>query len=124
MDYSRFHVNLGTKNGINPSKIIRLITDNPSFKSLEIGNIELFKKFSFFEIDKKYEQDVISHFKDIDYEGVPVEIELSKSKATKPINKKAKNSSYGGGKEAFKSKRKSFGEGKPKREGGNRKRRY
>jgi len=125
MDYSRFHVNLGTKNGINPARIIGLITENPKFKSLEIGNIELFKKFSFFEIDKKYEQDVINHFKDLDFNGVAVEIELSKAKATRPTNNKAKNSSYGGNKSNDRGgRKKSYRDGgKSKSYGGKRKRR-
>jgi len=114
MAYSRFHINLGTKNGVNPGKIIRMITDNPEFKSLEIGDIELFKKFSFFEVDKKYENDVISHFNDMDYNGVKVNIELSKSKSSSASTSKSGGSfsksrnssgSYGGGKSAFKGRR-------------------
>ena len=124
MDYSRFYINLGTKNGINPGKIIRLITDNPSFKSLEIGNIELFKKFSFFEIDKKYVQDVIRHFENMDYDGLPVSIELSKSKATASTKNKEKNSSYGGGKNSYsKGKRRPYNDGKSRSFGGKRRRR-
>jgi ATP-dependent RNA helicase DeaD len=124
MDYSRFHVNLGTKNGINPARIIGLITENPQFKSLEIGNIELFKKFSFFEIDKKYEQDVMSHFKDMDYNGVAVEIELSKAKATRPTNNKAKNSSYGGNKSSDRGGRKKSYRGDSGKSYGSRKKKW
>ncbi len=126
MDYSRFHLNLGTKNGISPGKIIGLITDNPQFKSLEIGNIELFKKFSFFEIDKKYEQDVIKHFDKLDYNGVEIVIELSKAKANRPgSSKKAKGCSYGGGRSSDNGRKKPFRTNKHRSgSGGSRKRRY
>ena len=123
MDYSRFHLNLGTKNGISPGKIIGLITDNPQFKSLEIGNIELFKKFSFFEIDKQYEQDVIKHFEKLDYDGVEVLIELSKAKATRPSSNKSKGGSYGG--DSDNGRKKPFRSNKHRSgSGGSRKRRY
>jgi ATP-dependent RNA helicase DeaD len=134
MNYSRFHINLGTKNGINPGKIIRLITENPAFRSLEIGNIELFKKFSFFEIDSSFENDVINYFKDVDYEGEKVAIELSKSKSNSNSSTRSKSggsysksksgSSYGGGKSAFKGRRRPGGEGRSKSQKGERRRRY
>ncbi len=124
MDYSRFYVNLGTKNGINPGKIIRLITDEPSFKSLEIGSIELFKKFSFFEIDKKYEKEVMKHFENMDYNGIKVSIELSKSKASKPTNTKSSRSSYGGGKSYGGHRKSSGGNSSYNKGGGSRRKKY
>ena len=126
MDYSRFYVNLGTKNGINPGKIIRLITDEPSFKSLEIGSIELFKKFSFFEIDKKYEKEVMKHFENMDYNGIKVSIELSKSKASKPTNTNTKSSrsSFGGGKSYGGHRKSSGGNSSYNKGGGSRRKKY
>jgi len=135
MDYSRFHINLGTKDGINPGKIIRLITENPSFRSLEIGNIELFNKFSFFEIDKSFENEIINYFNDVDYNGEKVAIELSKSKSSSNSGSHSKSggsysrsksggSSYGGGKSAFKGRRRPAGEGRSKSQKGEKRRRY
>lgn len=97
MDYSRFYINLGTKNGINPGKLIGLLTKNPAFKSIEIGDIELFKKFSFVEVDKNFESEVFDYLEKSEYQGVPVRIELTKSKATPPQNTKAKKRFDGGG---------------------------
>ncbi|OYT17198.1 MAG: DEAD/DEAH box helicase [Bacteroidetes bacterium 4572_77] len=128
MEYSRFYVNLGIKNGINPGKIIRLITDEPSFKSLEIGSIELFKKFSFFEVDRKFEKEVIKHFEDLDYNGIKVSIELSNSKANKPENNKSRSHSSGGGKpwgkKSYGGKRNYSGGNSGGSGGGSRKKRY
>ncbi len=77
-DYSRFYINVGTKNGINPGKLINIITKNPDFKSVEIGEIELFSKFSFFEIDKKFESQVFEFLENSDYQGLPIKVELTK----------------------------------------------
>ena len=97
MEYSRFYINLGTKNGINPGKLIGLLTKNPDFKSIEIGDIELFKKFSFVEVDKNFEGQVFDYLEKSEYQGVPVRIELTKSKATPPQNTKAKRRYDSGG---------------------------
>lgn len=101
MDYSRFYINLGTKNGINPGKIIGLLTQNPEFKSIEIGEIELFNKFSFFEVDKSYEGKVFDHLDNLDFQGVPVRVELTKAKATPAVSKKARQ---GGSRDQNRSK--------------------
>lgn len=91
IDYSRFYVNLGTKNGISPGKLIGLLTQRPEFKSIEIGEIELFKKFSFIEVDKAFESQVFDHLEDLDYQGLPVRVELTKSKATPSTKRKSNN---------------------------------
>ncbi len=91
IDYSRFYVNLGTKNGISPGKLIGLLTQRPEFKSIEIGEIELFKKFSFIEVDKAFESQVFDHLEDLDYQGLPVRVELTKSKATPATKRKSNN---------------------------------
>jgi ATP-dependent RNA helicase DeaD len=96
IDYSRFHLNLGTKNGMNPVKIMGLLNKNPKLNSVEIGDIEMFKKFSFFEVDKKYENDVINFLDKSDYQGVPIKLELSNSPAKKPASKvEKKKKSFG-----------------------------
>ncbi len=96
IDYSRFHLNLGTKNGMNPVKIMGLLNKNPKLNSVEIGDIEMFKKFSFFEVDKKYESDVINFLDKSDYQGVPIKLELSNSPAKRSTSKvEKKKKSFG-----------------------------
>jgi len=95
MDYSRFYINLGTKNGINPGKLINILTTNPDFKSIEIGSIELFKKFSFFEVDQAYEKQVFDFLDQKDYQGLPLRVELTKAKATPSSSRKSRPNSRG-----------------------------
>lgn len=87
IEYSRFYINLGTKNGVNPVKLMGLLNKNKQFQSIEIGDIELFKKFSFFEVDKKYEKDVLEYLDNQDYQGLPVKLELSNAPAKKSQSK-------------------------------------
>lgn len=79
-EYSRFFFNLGKKNGIAKRTIIDMINQNMPGKNVEIGNIEVLKGFSFFEIDKRFENDAIKAFKDAKYKGQKIGIEIAKGK--------------------------------------------
>ncbi|MCF6358189.1 MAG: DbpA RNA binding domain-containing protein, partial [Draconibacterium sp.] len=79
-EFSRFFFNMGKKNGISKRTIIDLINQNMPGKSVEIGNIEVLKGFSFFEIDKKYEREIISAFRSASYKGQRVGIEIAGKK--------------------------------------------
>lgn len=78
--YSRFFFNLGKKNGIAKKTIIDLINQQLPNKSVEIGNIEVLKSFSFFEVDSKYENEVLKAFKDSRYKGQKIGIDIAKKK--------------------------------------------
>jgi len=71
---------MGKKNGIGKRTIIDLINQNMPGKSVEIGSIEVLKGFSFFEVDKRYESEMIKAFKDVTYKGQRVGIEVAKGK--------------------------------------------
>ena len=78
-EFSRFFVNLGKKNKLNTAKVIGLINDATHTRDIEIGKIEILKSFSFFEVDKAYEEGVLKAFsKKVYYEGIKVSVELSK----------------------------------------------
>lgn len=79
-EFSRFFFNMGKKHGISKRTIIDLINQNMPGKSVEIGNIEVLKGFSFFEIDKKYEREIISAFRSATYKGQRVGIEIAGKK--------------------------------------------
>ena len=79
-DFSRFFFNLGKKNGISKRTIIDLINQNLSAKGVEIGNIEVLKGFSFFEVDKRYEKEVLRSFKNATYKGQRIGIDIANKK--------------------------------------------
>lgn len=79
-EFSRFFFNMGKKNGISKRTIIDLINQQNPGKSVEIGSIEVLKGFSFFEVDKKYEGEIIKSFKDATYKGERIDIDLAKGK--------------------------------------------
>jgi ATP-dependent RNA helicase DeaD len=55
------------------------VNDATNTRHIEIGKIEIMKKFSFFEIDRQYEGNILRSFKqNITFSGVRVLVELSK----------------------------------------------
>ncbi|MCQ2375419.1 MAG: DEAD/DEAH box helicase [Salinivirgaceae bacterium] len=75
--YSRFYINLGLKNGLNATSLIGLINELTDDKSIDIGKIDILRKFSFFEIEKDFEQKILSSFNGVVYENIPVKVEVT-----------------------------------------------
>ena len=71
---------MGKKSGISKRTIIDLINQNMPGKSVEIGNIEVLKGFSFFEIDKRYEKEIMKKFKNVTHKGQRIGIEIAGKK--------------------------------------------
>ncbi|MCD6090449.1 MAG: DEAD/DEAH box helicase [Bacteroidales bacterium] len=81
MDMARFHINIGSKDKLNPGRLMGIINDNPKLSSVEIGDIEILKKFSFFEVDKSKAKEILEHFDKKDFQGVDLVVELTKSRS-------------------------------------------
>jgi ATP-dependent RNA helicase DeaD len=79
---SRFFINIGRKDKLNPARLIGLINDQDIAKNIEIGQIEILDTFSFFELDKNYQSETISAFQknDVSFEGRGVNVEITEKK--------------------------------------------
>lgn len=108
-NFTRFHINIGSKQDINPARLMGIINDYPTISKADIGQIEIFKKFSFFDIEASYQDEVMSKFNGTDFEGQEIKIE--------PVKTPPKSRGGGGG-----GDRRSSGR-KPRTPGGNRARR-
>lgn len=108
-DMTRFFINLGRKDKLNPARLIGLINDQEIGDKIEIGAIDILDTFSFFELDKNYESKTLESFEANQpvFDGRKVNIEITKKERT------------GGGRRKGKS-RKSFD--KPNNSGFGRKR--
>jgi ATP-dependent RNA helicase DeaD len=78
-EFSRFYINIGTTQSVSSSSLIGIINDHLQNRTVEIGRIDLMKRFSFFEIDKKYEKALIESFKNTEYKGERVILEQTNS---------------------------------------------
>ena len=97
-NFTRFHINIGTKHRLNPLKLISLINESLNSDIHEIGKIEILKTFSFFEIDSVVEQELLESLNETKFNNVKVKVDISK-RSSAPSNfrrdkrKRRKNSS-------------------------------
>lgn len=77
---TRFFINIGRKDSLNPAKLIGLINDQDITPNIEIGAIDILDTFSFFEIDKKFQEQTLSCFakNQPEFSGRGVNIEITK----------------------------------------------
>ena len=97
-NFTRFHINIGTKHRLNPLKLISLINESLNSDIHEIGKIEILKTFSFFEIDSIVSQELLETLNETKFNNVKVKVDISK-RSSAPSNfrrdkrKRRKNSS-------------------------------
>ena len=77
---TRFFINIGRKDNLNPGKLIGLINEQNIGDKIEIGAIDILDTFSFFEIDKNFEDKTLETFSSNqpDFEGRSVNVEVTK----------------------------------------------
>tara|TARA_B100000315_G_scaffold105010_1_gene96265 strand:- start:152 stop:478 length:327 start_codon:yes stop_codon:yes gene_type:complete len=69
---------VGFQHKLNPGRLIGLINECLRSNDAVIGNIEVMKTFSFFEIDNKWKSKLFVGFKGKIFEGIPLLIEGDK----------------------------------------------
>lgn len=84
--YSRFHINVGKKQGLDPKGIIGILNDTRNLRNIEVGQIDIMNNFSFFEVPNDREQDVIPALDGARYKSHQIEIELAKPKPSSSSN--------------------------------------
>jgi len=106
--YSRFFINIGKKDGIVPAEMLKLINNATNDHEIRIGVIDLMGTFSFFEASEVHKQKILDSFKDIEYNGREVRIEVAEASQSgggerrssggyRGGDRSERRSSYGGG---------------------------
>lgn len=80
---TRFFVNLGKRDGLNPGGLLRVICDSTGLRSNSIGRIDIMASFSFFEADNENVERILSQVNGTEYEGNSVSIEVTKKNNVK-----------------------------------------
>lgn len=76
--FTRFFINLGIKHRLRVPQLIGLINDETETKNIEIGKIEILRNFSFFEVDQEFEELIVNSFKESNYAGEKVAVQVAK----------------------------------------------
>ena len=112
MDMTRFFINIGRKDKLNPARLIGLINDQKITDHIEIGAIDILDTFSFFEIEKKFTEHTLDAFSSNQpiFNGREVNIEITKKERGTRSDKRRRKSKtsrgFGGQKNSENSSRK------------------
>ncbi|HIP32675.1 MAG TPA: DEAD/DEAH box helicase [Crocinitomicaceae bacterium] len=105
---TRFFVNIGKRDGLNPGGLLRVVCDSTNLKSDKIGRIDILDSFSFFDADKDLADKIVSEVSGADYEGHRVKVEVTKkSEGGRSGGGDRRSGSDGGGRRSFSSDRRS-----------------
>jgi len=67
--FTKYTINLGTKNKINPNTLINIINRQTPDIKISIGKIDIGRKFSYFESDSKHDKHLVNAFRRAKYKG-------------------------------------------------------
>ena len=88
--FARLFINLGKTDDLKPATLIGLINDVTGVRDIKIGEIEILKNFSFFEIDEKFTGTLLKSFKDKEFKKRKIVLEIASKKGTENKRKDAK----------------------------------
>jgi ATP-dependent RNA helicase DeaD len=77
---TRFFVNLGQRDGLNPGGLLRVICDASGLTSAAVGKIDVMQNYSFFETDKNHESDILRKVNGAEFEGNTMNVEVTEKK--------------------------------------------
>lgn len=80
---SRFFINLGKMDGLEKGSLLSLIDDTCGVDGRSVGRIELKGAYSFFEVEKDKADVILDGFKDTEYRGRQVRVELTERRTPK-----------------------------------------
>ena len=75
--FTRFFINLGKMDNLKPTDIIGMVNDFTGVRNIEIGEIQIKKTFSFFEVDSDYTDTLLKAFNENSYRKRKINLEVS-----------------------------------------------
>jgi len=109
--FTRFFLNLGNMDHIKPVDIIGMVNEFTGVRDIEVGEIDIKKTFSFFEVDSAYKDQMLEAFNSETYKDRKINLEISgKEPAERSRSSRGSRSDRrksDGNKPRFKSGRKS-----------------
>ena len=75
IDLTRLYINVGKKQNLSVQSLIGLVNDNLKSRSVEIGKIDIQRKFSFFEVDSRFGDKLTQALNNSQLNGIPLKVE-------------------------------------------------
>jgi len=78
--FSTIYINIGSKNKLNPARLMGLINEELGNLNAVIGKIDIKNNFSYFEIEDKKKEKLIKGFKNVTLDGISIKVDFSNEK--------------------------------------------
>ncbi|MEP1032337.1 DEAD/DEAH box helicase [Ekhidna sp.] len=73
-NFRKFFINLGSVDGFIKNDMVHLLADLTGIEAKNFGTIKLLRNRSYFEVDKKYEENLSKKFEGVEFEGREVRV--------------------------------------------------
>ncbi|HIJ89882.1 MAG: DEAD/DEAH box helicase [Desulfobulbaceae bacterium] len=84
VNFSRFYLNIGEKDGLSPARLIGQINDASGSASIKVGRIEILDNTAMLEADSRFAQKILEVFHGLKINGRDVEIKTLDSAKGRP----------------------------------------
>jgi ATP-dependent RNA helicase DeaD len=78
--YTRFFINIGKKDHVQPVHIIEMLNRNVAGR-VDVGRIDLMQNFSFFECPQEYTEEILTGMEGVNYKGRQVHVEVAETRS-------------------------------------------
>ncbi|WP_128332103.1 DEAD/DEAH box helicase [Apibacter sp. HY039] len=76
-NFTRFFFNLGKRDNLNKVTVIDLINKNTKGARADIGDIDIRDKFTFFEVDSNFANQLLKKFNELSFNGKTMSLEIA-----------------------------------------------
>ena len=85
--FQRFFINIGKKDNLSVVDLIGLVKKRTNNRNIKIGTIDISKSFTFFEIEKRASDSIVSDFKGSSFNSVSVNVETAQNESNPSENR-------------------------------------
>ena len=78
--YTRFFINIGKKDHVQPVHIIEMLNRNVAGR-VDVGRIDLMQNFSFFECPEEFTEEILNGMDGVNYKGRQVHVEVAETRS-------------------------------------------
>ncbi|WP_420316546.1 DEAD/DEAH box helicase [Ekhidna sp.] len=88
--FNRYFINLGSIDGMSKSEVIDFVSEIGQVDKKFVGSIELKENHSYFELDKRYDKNVVTRFKNVTFNGREIRMNRDNDSSGAGRDKKSK----------------------------------
>ncbi len=78
-EYTRFFLNIGKKESLDQSKLLKLLNENANDRDIKYGAIDIMRSFTFFEVESKFTSKILGSLAGANYDGIPVSVQVAQA---------------------------------------------